>query len=171
MWKANGRTTDAYPWQKLTWPMARWAKTRGSAHWACIAHLTIEWYWSKFQREIIITLKNSSHLEWRVGLSDTILKGTHPGTIYAKLGSIWPSCFRGEDFFNISQSEKRIHLGSHVCWQNETKCLLVERNEMEKLYRGPYIDAYCQVWFHLAKLFQRRRFKYEKVNARTTDAK
>ena len=40
-----------------------------------------------------------------------------------------------------------------------------ERNgEMEKLYRGPYIDAYCQVWFHLAKLFQRRRLKYEKVN-------
>jgi hypothetical protein len=33
-----------------------------------------------------------------------------------------------------------------------------------KLYRGPYIDAYCQVWFHLAKLFQRRRLKYEKVN-------
>jgi hypothetical protein len=46
----------------------------------------------------------SSHLEWRVGLSDTILKGAHPGTIYAKFGSIWPSCFRGEDFFNISQS-------------------------------------------------------------------
>ena len=22
----DGRTTDAYPWQKLTWPMARWAK-------------------------------------------------------------------------------------------------------------------------------------------------
>jgi hypothetical protein len=48
---------------------------------------------------------------------------------------------------------------------------LVERNEMEKLYRGPYIDAYCQVWFHLAKLFQRRRLKYEKVNGQTTDAK
>ena len=42
---------------------------------------------------------------------------------------------------------------------------------MEKLYRGPYIDAYCQVWFHLAKLFQRRRLKYEKVNGWTTDAK
>ena len=80
-------------------------QTRGSAHWACIAHLTIEWYRSKFQREIIITLKNSSHLEWRVGLSDTILKGTHPGTIYARF--------------------------------------------------GPYIDASCQVWLHLAKLFQR----------------
>ena len=61
-------------------------KTRGSAHWACIAHLTIEWYWSKFQREIIITLKNSSHLKWRVGLSDKILKGTHTGTIYARFG-------------------------------------------------------------------------------------
>ena len=96
-------------------------KTRGSAHWACIAHLTIEWYWSKFQRQIIITLKNSSHLEWRVGLSDTILKGTHPGTIYAKFGSIWASCFRGEDFFNISQSEKRINLGDHVCRPNGTK--------------------------------------------------
>jgi hypothetical protein len=26
----------------------------------------------------------------------------------AKFGSIWPRSFRGEDFFNISQSEKRI---------------------------------------------------------------
>jgi hypothetical protein len=42
---------------------------------------------------------------------------------------------------------------------------------MEKLYREPYIDAYCQVWFHLAKLFQRRRLKYEKVNGRTMDAR
>ena len=42
--------------------------------------------------------------------------------------------------------------------------LLVERNEMKKLYRGPYIDAFCQVWFHLAELFQRSRLKYEKVN-------
>jgi hypothetical protein len=25
----------------------------------------------------------------------------------AKFGSIWPSCFRGEDFFNISQSKKK----------------------------------------------------------------
>jgi hypothetical protein len=39
----------------------------------------------------------------------------------AKLGSIWPSCFRGEDFFNISQSEKRMNLGGHVCWPNGTK--------------------------------------------------
>jgi hypothetical protein len=54
--------------------------------------------------------KNSSHLEWRVGLSDTILKGTHPGTIYAKFGSIWPSCFRGEDFFNMSLANQKKEL-------------------------------------------------------------
>ena len=43
--------------------------------------------------------------------------------------------------------------------------------QMKKFYRGPYIDAFCQVWFHLAQLFQRSRLKYEKVNGRTTDAK
>ena len=31
------------------------------------------------------------------GLSDTILKGTHPGTIPARFGLIWFSGFRGED--------------------------------------------------------------------------
>jgi hypothetical protein len=49
--------------------------------------------------------------------------------------------------------------------------LLAESDEMKKLYRGPYIDAFCQVWFHLAQLFQRSRLKYEKVNRRMTDVK
>jgi hypothetical protein len=40
---------------------------------------------------------NSSHLEWRAGLSDTNLKGTHPGIIRARFGLIWFSGFRGED--------------------------------------------------------------------------
>jgi hypothetical protein len=29
---------------------------------------------------------------------------------------------------------------------------------MKKFYRGSYIDASCQVWLHLTKQFQRRRF-------------
>jgi hypothetical protein len=33
----------------------------------------------------------------------------------AKFGSIWPSSFREEDFFNISQSETRIAHGGDVC--------------------------------------------------------
>ena len=67
----------------------------------------------------------------------------------AKLGSIWPSCLRGEDFFNISQSEKK-----KKSWR---PCLLAEWNQMKRFYRGSYIDASCQVWFNLAKEFQRRR--------------
>ena len=44
--------------------------------------------------EEISIFSNSSHLEWRAGLSDTILKGTHPRTIPARFSVIW---FRGED--------------------------------------------------------------------------
>jgi hypothetical protein len=46
----------------------------------------------------------------------------------------------------------------------------IGRNE-EKFNRGPYIDAFCQAWFHLAQLFQRSRLKYENVNGRTTDGR
>jgi hypothetical protein len=45
----------------------------------------------------ISIFSNSGHLEWRTGLSDIILKGTHPGTIPARFGLIWFSGFRGED--------------------------------------------------------------------------
>ena len=37
-------------------------------------------------------------------------------------------------------------------------CLLMDRDEISNLYRGPSIDASHQVSVHLAKRFQRRRF-------------
>ena len=47
--------------------------------------------------------------------------------------------------------------------------MLAEWDEMKKLYRGPYIDVFCLVWFHLVQLFQRSRLKYEKLtNGRRT---
>jgi hypothetical protein len=49
--------------------------------------------------EEISIFSNSSHLEWRAGLSDTILKGTIP----ARFGLIWFSGFRGEDLNVLSQ--------------------------------------------------------------------
>jgi hypothetical protein len=52
-------------------------------------------------------------------------------------------------------------------------CLLMDRDEMSTLYRGPSIDASFQVSVHLAKWFQRRRLKCEKLTderQRTTDA-
>ena len=42
-------------------------------------------------------------------------------------------------------------------------CLLMDRDEMSNLYRGPAIDASYQVSVHLAKRFQRRRLKCEKL--------
>ena len=42
-------------------------------------------------------------------------------------------------------------------------CLLMDRDEMSNLYRGPSINVSYQVSVHLAKGFQRRRLKYEKL--------
>jgi hypothetical protein len=38
--------------------------------------------------EEIFIFSNSSQLEWRTEMADTTLKGTHPGTIPARLGLI-----------------------------------------------------------------------------------
>jgi hypothetical protein len=47
--------------------------------------------------EEISIFSNSSHLEWRAGLSNTIFKWDYPRTIPAKFGLIWFSGFREED--------------------------------------------------------------------------
>jgi hypothetical protein len=60
--------------------------------------------------EEISIFSNSGHLEWRAGLSDTILKGNHPGTIPARFGLIWFSGLGDEILivhccFSVSQNE------------------------------------------------------------------
>ena len=42
-------------------------------------------------------------------------------------------------------------------------CLLMDRDKISNLYRGPSIDAPYQVSAHLAEKCQRRRFKCEKL--------
>jgi hypothetical protein len=42
-------------------------------------------------------------------------------------------------------------------------CLLMDQDKMSNLYRGPSKDASYQVSVHLAKGFQRRRLKCEKL--------
>jgi hypothetical protein len=44
-----------------------------------------------------------------------------------------------------------------------TGTLLMDRDEMSNLYRGPSIDASYQVSIHSAEGFQRRRLKCEKL--------
>jgi hypothetical protein len=56
--------------------------------------LKIEQFWPF---EEISIFSNSGHLGYRTALTDTNLKGTHPGTIPARFGLIWFSSFRGED--------------------------------------------------------------------------
>ena len=68
-----------------------------------------------------------------------------------KFQFIWPSGFRGEDFFQIDQSETRIAFGGHVCNKS---------GRYEHFYSEPSIDGSYQVSIHLAKRFQgRRNFK------------
>ena len=63
----------------------------------CLHSSNLGTFWLKIEQfwpfEEISILSNSGHLEWRAGLSDTILKGTIP----VRFGFIWFSGFRGED--------------------------------------------------------------------------
>ena len=72
-------------------------------------------------------------------------------------------------------------ISSHCLWQGELKkiflrkhaiinmnclwrpCLLMDRDKISNLYRGPPIDASYQVSVHMAEGFQRRRLKCEKL--------
>ena len=65
-----------------------------------------------------------------------------------KFRFIWLLGFRGEDFLEITRKK-------NCLWWS---CLLTDRDKMNNLYRGPFIDASYQVLVHLAKRFQRRRF-------------
>ena len=61
--------------------------------------------------EEISVFSNSSHLEWRAGLSDTILKGTHTRAIPARFGLIWFRGFRREDLnvkvYDVRQTDAK----------------------------------------------------------------
>ena len=72
-----------------------------------------------------------------------------------KFQFIWPSDFRGEDFFRNQPIRNKNCL--------RQSCLLTEQHEMSNLYRGPSIDASDQVSLHLPERFQRRRLKCEKL--------
>jgi hypothetical protein len=67
----------------------------------CLYSSNLGTFWLKIKQfwpfEEISIFSNGGHLGWRAGLSDTILKGTHPGTIPARFGLIWFSGFREED--------------------------------------------------------------------------
>jgi hypothetical protein len=67
--------------------------------------------------------------------------------------------------FGQAVSEEKIFKNRPIKNKNRLwrPCLLMDRDEMSNLYRGPSIDASYQVSVHLAEGFQRRRLKCEKL--------
>jgi hypothetical protein len=67
--------------------------------------------------------------------------------------------------FGQAVSEEKIFKNRPIINKNYLcrPCLLMDREKMSKVYRGPSIDASYQVSVHLAKGFQRRRLKCEKL--------
>ena len=90
MWKANGRTTDAYPWQKLTWPMARWAKNNQSVFLFQLLQFDYE-IW-----EIIIYFTTCFSF-WRLFYSLPTFC-----TKYLEIGPLADIFFSVEDYTNMS---------------------------------------------------------------------
>ena len=72
-----------------------------------------------------------------------------------KFRFIWPSGFRGEDFF------RNLPIRNKNClWR---QCLLTDWDEMCNFHRGHSIDASYQVSIYLAKQFQRRFFRNQPI--------
>jgi hypothetical protein len=71
-----------------------------------------------------------------------------------KFWFIWLSSFRRQDYKNRPIRNKNC-----LWWP----CLLMDRDKMSNLYRGPSIDASYQVSVHRAEGCQRRRLKCEKL--------
>jgi hypothetical protein len=91
---------------------------------------------SNFTIEEISIFSNSSHLEWRAGLSDTILNGTHPGTIPARFGLIWFSGFRREDlnvifYQNMSNLYNQYKSVERKNSQKNPGCFSISQNELK----------------------------------------
>ena len=61
--------------------------------------LNLGTFWLKIEQfwpfEEISIFSNGDHLGYRTVLTDTILKGAHPGTIPARFGFIWLNGERG----------------------------------------------------------------------------
>ena len=98
---------------------------------SCIWNLSLFWLILKQQRTIEenYIFSNSSHLEWRAGQSETILKGTHPETIPARFGLTWFSCFRGEYlnvifYQNMPNLHNRYKSAERKISQKETEYML-----------------------------------------------
>ena len=89
-------------------------------------------------------------------LNEQALQRTFQGCFLpvTKFRFIWPSGYRGEDFFRNQPIRNK-----NCLWP----CLITDRDEMSNVYRGPAIDASYQVSVHLTNWFQRRLKKNQPI--------
>ena len=87
-----------------------------------------------------------------------------------KIGNLYRGSFIDAPYhisFHLAQRFQRTSFFTNRPIRNKNclmrPCLLMDRDEMSILYRGPSIDASYQVSVHLAKWLQRRRLKCEKL--------
>ena len=74
----------------------------------CLYSSNLGTFWLKIEQ--FWPFEEISILGYRTALTDTILKGTHQGTISARFGLIWFSGFRGEDLKVIfNQNMPNLH--------------------------------------------------------------
>ena len=104
--------------------------------------------------EEIYIFSNISHLEWRVGLSDTILKGTHPRTIPARFGLIWFRGFRGEDLnvkvYDVRRTDRQTTTDAKW-WQKLTWSLWPDELKNVKTWQNPVFKTVCIDQFDCCK--------------------
>ena len=117
-------------------------------------------------------------------------ESTHHNPFNKNKNCLWWPCFlsnrdemrissRGPAFYNISlylaiRFQRRRFLEINQPRNKNclaTPCLLTDRDEMSILYRWPSIGASYKVSVLLAKWFQRRRFKCEKLTDRRRNDK
>ena len=97
-----------------------------------------------------IRIACGGHVCWRIGTKLAIFIEDLPRCFLPRFDS-FGQVFSEEIFFR----NQPIRNKNCLWWP----CLLTDRNEMSNLNRGPAIDASYQVSVHMAKRFQRRRFK------------
>ena len=100
MWKANGRTTtDAYPWQKLTWPKARWAKkwvykgVRNGRKFVFLYSKQVTYWYIVLQYKYFLEIKNTKRYRNINGtfFDKSILDKDFPSSI-DDLSQFWLFC-------------------------------------------------------------------------------
>ena len=125
----------------------------------CLYSSNLGTFWLKIEQfwpfEEISIFSNSSHLEWRTGLSDTILKWDYPRIIPAKLDLIWFSGFREDDlnvifYQNMPNLHNRYKSAERNISHKKTeyvKLLLAMQLQLKVTHPGTIPARFGLIWF------------------------